>query len=148
MTSRPPRVEEAANDVDVDFGVETDEAVVKEEEEVDVVRVVADVMVADVGGKVDLGVNDGEVVGVAAVANKDVAAVGVVGVDVVGAEAVVVLAGVIADVVLDVVEVEDKVVVLGFVLVKGVVVVVVAVGGIVVVAVDKDFGVEVEEGVL
>jgi len=134
--------------VDVDFGVETDEAVVKEEEEVDVVRVVADVMVADVGVKVDLGVNDGEVVGVAAVVNKDVAAVGVVGVDVVGAEAVVVLAGVIADVDLDVVEVEDKVVVLGVVVVKGVVVVVVAVGGIVVVAVDKDFGVEVEEGVL
>lgn len=117
MTSRPPRVEEAANDVDVDFGVETDEAVVKEEEEVDVVRVVADVMVADVGGKVDLGVNDGEVVGVAAVANKDVAAVGVVGVDVVGAEAVVVLGSVIMAAVLDVVEVEDKVVVV----VKGVV---------------------------
>ena len=48
-----------------------------------VVRVVADVVNADVAVEVDLDVNDDEVVGVAAVAVEVVAVVGVVGVDVV-----------------------------------------------------------------
>jgi hypothetical protein len=86
-----------------------------------------DVVDADVGVQVDLDVNDGEMVGTAAVVDKVIAVVGVVGVDVVGAEAVEVPADVIVDVVLDVVEVEDKVVVLEVVVVKGVVNVVVAV---------------------